>query len=147
MVKADLADVKSIVDANQMFPSEFLDEMTVEFFSGESMEKWFVIENDDKKVIGVAFCSPERMTEGTWNLLMIAVHPDAQGRGAGKQLISYAEKLVRSLDARILLVETSGLPEYQRTRDFYPKCGYSQVALIPEYYDKGDDKIIFMKSL
>jgi ribosomal protein S18 acetylase RimI-like enzyme len=147
MVKADLADVKSIVDANQMFPSEFLDEMTVEFFSGESMEKWFVIEKDDKKVIGVAFCSPERMTEGTWNLLMIAVHPDAQGRGAGKQLISYAEKLVRSLDARILLVETSGLPEYQRTRDFYPKCGYSQVALIPEYYDKGDDKIIFMKSL
>lgn len=147
MVKADLADVKSIVDANQMFPSEFLDEMTAEFFSGESMEKWFVIENDDKKVIGVAFCSPERMTEGTWNLLMIAVRPNAQGRGVGKQLMNHAEELVRSLDARILLVETSGLPEYQRTRDFYPKCGYSQVALIPEYYAKGDDKIIFMKSL
>lgn len=147
MVKADLASVKSIVDANQMFPAEFLDEMTAEFFSGESMEKWFVIENDDKQVIGVAFCSPERMTEGTWNLLMIAISPDEQGRGAGKQLMSHAEKLVRSLDARILLVETSGLPEYQRTRDFYPKCGYSQVALIPEYYDKGDDKIIFMKSL
>ncbi len=147
MLQADLADVKSIIDANQMFPSEFLNEMTADFFSGESMEKWFVIESEDKQIVGVAFCSPERMTEGTWNLLMIAVHPDSQGKGAGKQLMNHAEKLVRSLNARILLVETSGLPEYQRTRDFYPKCGYTQVALIPEYYDKGDDKIIFMKSL
>ncbi|WP_395341673.1 hypothetical protein PN836_019815 [Ningiella sp. W23] len=49
--------------------------------------------------------------------------------------------------ARILLVETSGLPEYQLTRNFYPKCGYTQVAVIPEYYDEGDDKVVFWKSL
>lgn len=147
MIPSDLPAVKLIIDDNQMFPSEFIDEMTQAFFAQESEEKWFVTEDSEKQVVGCAYCSPEKMTEGTWNLLLIAVLKTHQGNGIGKNLMQYAEFTLNSKNVRVLLVETSSLPEYKLTREFYPKCGYLQVAVIPEYYDKGDDKVVFWKSL
>ena len=87
------------------------------------------------------------MTGGTWNLLLIAVLKAHQGIGIGGELMTHVESVLSKQDVRILLVETSGLPEYRLTREFYPKCGYTQVAVIPEYYDEGDDKVVFLKSL
>lgn len=147
MLQNDLPAVKSIIDANEMFPSEYLDEMTSEYFSGDSQEIWIVAENEKVGIVAVAFCSQERMTEGTWNLLMIAVRPDCQGIGVGKAMMQHIESQVKHQDARILLVETSGLPEYEKTREFYPKCGYKQVAVIPDYYEDGDDKVVFWRAL
>ena len=147
MRNSDLPTVKSIIDDNQMFPSEYLDDMTSAYFSGKSPDHWAVVSDAKAEVLGVSFSSPERMTEGTWNMLLIAVTPRMQGRGIGSKLVEYVELKLRSKMARVLLVETSGTPEYELTRRFYPKCGYRQVALVPEYYDSGDDKVVFWKQL
>lgn len=48
---------------------------------------------------------------------------------------------------RVLLVETSGLASFERTRAFYRKCGYDEEARIREFYQAGEDKIVFRKSL
>jgi RimJ/RimL family protein N-acetyltransferase len=48
---------------------------------------------------------------------------------------------------RILLVETSGLPEFERTRAFYAKHGYEEEARIREFYRAGEDKVVFRKAL
>ena len=45
------------------------------------------------------------------------------------------------------LVETSGLPEFERARAFYRKCGYEEEARIREFYNAGEDKIVFRKAL
>jgi ribosomal protein S18 acetylase RimI-like enzyme len=45
------------------------------------------------------------------------------------------------------LVETSGLPKYDRARAFYTKCGYEEEARIRDFYTTGDDKIVFRKAL
>lgn len=145
--KSDLKSVKQIIDDNQMFPSEYLDDMASGFLKKETEELWYVSETEGKEVISIAYCAPERMTEGTWNLLLIAVSKNAQGRGVGSDLMAHVEQDLVLKDARILLVETSGLPDYELTRKFYPKCGYTQIAVIPEYYDNGDDKVVFWKSL
>lgn len=144
---SDLPQAKSIIDDNQMFPSEFLDEMTTGFLESASDELWYVAESTEGEVNAVAFCAPERMTEGTWNLLLIDVSKRCQGKGIGSELIAFIEHILVKKDARVLLVETPGLPDYQLTREFYPKCGYKQVAVIPEYYEAGDDKVVFWKSL
>jgi len=145
--KSDLNSVKQIINDNQMFPSEYLDDMVSGFLNKETEELWYVSETKTKEIIAIAYCAPERMTEGTWNLLLIAVSKNVQGLGVGNDLIKHVEQDLIFKDARILLVETSGLPDYELTRKFYPKCGYTQVAVIPEYYDNGDDKIVFWKLL
>lgn len=147
MKKSDLSSVKQIIDNNQMFPSEYIDGMAESYLRGESEERWFVVEDDTGSVISIAYCAPERMTNGTWNLLLIAVLKQYQGVGVGAQLMQYLETQLKQLNVRVLLVETSGLPEYELTRMFYPKCGYKQIAVIPAYYDDGDDKVVYWKSL
>jgi ribosomal protein S18 acetylase RimI-like enzyme len=46
-----------------------------------------------------------------------------------------------------LIVDTSSLPEFESTRNFYRKNGYTEEARIREFWKAGDDKIIYRKSL
>ncbi|MDO6445361.1 GNAT family N-acetyltransferase [Colwellia sp. 1_MG-2023] len=144
----DLPTVKQIIDETEMFPSEMLDEMTAPFFdhtNSDNEDLWFVACSDQP--VAIAYCAPERMTDGTWNLLLIAVSPKCQGLGVGKKFMVFLEQQIQNIPGRILLVETSGLPEFAITRNFYPQCGYTQVACIPDFYEAGDDKIVFLKKL
>ncbi len=58
-----------------------------------------------------------------------------------------AETALAVLGQRVLLVETSGLPEFDRTRDFYRLLGYTEEARIHDYYAAGEDKVVFWKAL
>ena len=95
----------------------------------------------------MAYYAPERMTQGTWNLLLIAVHPDRQGQGIGGAVMRHVEKTLARRGERILLVETSGLPAFDRTRAFYRFIGYDEEAQIRDYYQAGDDQVVFRKLL
>jgi len=142
----DLGAIKAVIDATELFPSEYLDEM----FSGDTEpteEQEFWLTYDDNGVQAVAYCAPEQMTNGTWNLLLIAVHPDRQSSGIGTQLVLHVETTLKKLGVRVLLVETSGTDDFVRTRSFYEQIGYDREACIRDYYDIGDDKIIFRKAL
>lgn len=142
----DLPALKTVIDANQLFPSDMLDEMISEYFSNEnSNDLWLT--HDDGKPIAIAYCAPERMTEGTWNLYLIAVHSDCQGKGIGTSMLHYIEQRLADRGERILLVETSGLTSFEQTREFYRKCGYEKEARIREFYQAGEDKIVFRKLL
>jgi ribosomal protein S18 acetylase RimI-like enzyme len=142
----DLPALKVVIDANELFPSNMLDEMISDYFTNEdSNEYWFTY--DDGKPIAIAYCAPEKMTEGTWNLYLIAVHPDFQKQGCGVSMLRHIEQKLASRGERILLVETSGLESFEGTREFYRKCGYEKEATIREFYQAGEDKIIFRKFL
>lgn len=142
----DLPALKTVIDANQLFPSAMLDEMISEYFSNEdSNDLWLTY--DDGKPIAIAYYAPEKLTEGTWNLYLIAVHPDCQGKGIGTSMLHYIEQRLADRGERILLVETSGLTSFEQTREFYRKCGYEKEARIREFYQAGEDKIVFRKLL
>jgi GNAT superfamily N-acetyltransferase len=109
-------------------------------------ERCFVRE-EEGTILGFVFYAPEPMTEGSWSLWWIVVRPEAQGRGLGGQLLQFVEDDVRGHGARVLWVETSGLPHYEPTRNFYLKHGYEIAARLHDYYAEADDQIIFRKRL
>ncbi len=142
----DTAALKAVIDANDLFPSGMLDDMMAGYFNGDAASGfWLTL--DDGGPVAVAYYAPERMTQGTWNLYLIAVHPDRQGQGRGAALLRHVEPVLAARGERVLLVETSGLPSFERTRTFYHKCGYEQEARIREFYQAGEDKVIFRKAL
>ena len=142
----DLPELKTVIDANELFPSEMLDEMIFDYFNNKNTKDyWFTY--DDGKPVAIAYCAPEKMTEGTWNLYLIAVHPDYQGLGYGTSMLKHIEQRLANCGERILLIETSSLESFEPTRKFYRKCGYHQEAKIREFYQAGEDKIVFYKSL
>ena len=139
-----LAKATGLFESNQI---EELAQMLSQHFNDEadSQGVWFT--DDDNEPVGVAYVAPERMTEGTWNLYLIAIHPDRQRQGRGAALLRHVEKMLAERGERVLLVETSGLEHFEYVRTFYRKIGYDEEARIREFYKAGDDKIIFRKGL
>ena len=144
--REDAIALKALIDATGLFPGEMLDAMLAPYFNAEATgDVWLTY--DDGAPVAVAYHAPERMTSGTRNLLLIAVHPNRQGRGVGAALMAHVEAQLAASGERVLLVETSGLPEFTRTRRFYANLGYGEEARIREFYQAGEDKIVFRKAL
>lgn len=123
-----------------------LDGMIAGYFDGSKADLWFTYVLDGSPV-SLGFCEPERMTEGTWNLLAIGVRPEHQRSGIGSAMLRYIEDRLVAQGARILLIETLGTEEFEPIRSFYRKNGYTEEARIREFYAAGADKIVFWKHL
>lgn len=107
----------------------------------------FAAVDENNKVQGFLCIGSTPITSGTYDLYWLAVHPDSSGRGIGRELLSYAENLVRSKGGRLIVAETSSQPHYLRARRFYEANNYQRVAQIRDYYKVGDDLIIYGKYL
>lgn len=106
-------------------------------------EIWFTaLENEP---VGFAYCAPEPVTSGTWNLLMLWTKEGYEGKGFGKSLVSAVEAELKSRNARLLIVETSQLPEFETARAFYEKYGFEFEAEVKNFFAEGDNKLIYTK--
>jgi ribosomal protein S18 acetylase RimI-like enzyme len=144
----DKSALIALAESVDLFGPEELEQisaMLTDYLGGNNDSGEFWVTDDDGGLIGVAYCAPERMTNGTWNVLLIAVHPDHQGQGRGAALMRYVEQTLSKRGERLLLVET--IASFEQTRAFYSKCGYEEEACIRDYYDTGQDKIVYRKLL
>jgi ribosomal protein S18 acetylase RimI-like enzyme len=139
-----LAEATGLFEPNQI---EELAQMLNQHFSDEtdSQDIWF--SDYDNELVGVAYVAPERMTEGTWNLYLIAIHPNHQKQGRRAMLLRYVEQMLAERGERALLVETSGTDDFEYVRAFYRNSGYEEEARIRDFYTNGVDKIVFRKLL
>ncbi|MDD5643879.1 MAG: N-acetyltransferase [bacterium] len=87
------------------------------------------------------------LTMGCYDLYWIAVHNDYRDNGIGKSLIQSMERNIKKDKGRAVFIETSSKPDYSSTRIFYEKCGYKKAAVIKDFYDKNDHKIIYRKNI
>lgn len=143
----DLPDLQEVVDGTELFQSEMLPAMVGSFLSGdESRDLWLTCEVDGKAV-GFCYAVPEDLTDGTWNMLALAVLPLLQGKGHGAALVAQPETTLKGREQRVLIVDTSGEATFAPTREFYRKNGYAEEARIRDFWAAGDDKIVFWKSL
>jgi ribosomal protein S18 acetylase RimI-like enzyme len=65
----------------------------------------------------------------------------------GSALVGHVENALMERGARLLIVETSGLPDFEAARAFYSKCGFTDEARIKNFFAAGDDKIVYTKLL
>lgn len=147
---ADVAAVLALAVETGLAPPDGTDEMAAilaDALAGRLGPDHVWVTDDDGGVAGVAYFAPERLTEGTWNLYMVAVQPNRQGQGRGAALLRHAEATVAARGGRLLLIESSSLPEFDRARAFYRTNGYDEEARIRDFYKAGDDKVIFRKAV
>lgn len=105
----------------------------------------FVDVNNFDKVNGYVCIGPRPLTTGTYDLYWIAVNPACQAKGIGSGLISFIEDYLKQKKARLILIETSGKPSYQKERNFYEKNSYKKLCEIKDFYNIGDSLIIYGK--
>ena len=145
-VRDDIPGLHAVLDGTGLFPSEMLEDLLEPALSGASEAMWLTAHLQGVAV-GFCYCVPEALTTGTWNMLALGISPVHQGKGFGAQLVAAAEARLRADGRRVLIVDTSGTDSFVRTRAFYAKQGYDEVARIPDYWDAGDAKVTFFKAL
>lgn len=147
VLQADVDEIKKVVDSSELFPSEYLDEMIADYFNNPNTEDIWFAYIDNKTPTAIGYCVPEKLTEGTYNLLAIGVLKELQGKGIAGEMMKYIELLLKAKGGRILIVETSSDDAQIAARNFYKKIGYTQEAVIRDFWKEGEHKIVFWKKL
>ena len=152
--KSDRSPLLDLLRSTQAFTTEEIEiaaELIDIVLTQPSQEDYHAFaaetESDSPALAGLLIVGPVPATVGAWHMYWIAVDPEFQGKGVAQQLDRQAESAARARKAYWLIAETSGQASYERTRAFYCKQGYVQLARIPDYYKPDDDLIIFGKRL
>jgi GNAT superfamily N-acetyltransferase len=145
----DLEAIRAIVASTDMFYPEEIDmavalaEACVEDGPEESGYHAYVA-FDGGEPVGYICFGPTALTQGTFDLYWLVVDKKTQGRGFGKELVRFVSRTVRSQGGRLVIAETSGRPDYQPTRAFYDRSGFTVVGDVPDFYREGDARITYM---
>ncbi len=147
--EGDLAAIDKILAATGMFSAaeiaiadELLDLVLHRPEQRDYQIQVAILEN---QLSGYVCYGPTPATEATYDLYWIAVDPQLQGRGIGRQLLQFAERDCQRRGGKLLIIETSSKESYRRTQSFYLHNGYQIEAKIKDFYAPGDDRLIFTR--
>jgi ribosomal protein S18 acetylase RimI-like enzyme len=142
------AIMKILKNTPEFTPAEVVlaDEVVSDYLFNPANSGYYILVAEiDSVVAGYVCYGPTPITEGTWDLYWIAVDHNIQGQGIGRRLMEAAEEKIRAAKGRLVLVETSSKPGYEKTNLFYQRIGYKEAARIIDFYMIGDDQIIYEK--
>jgi GNAT superfamily N-acetyltransferase len=107
----------------------------------------YVLVEEDGTVGAYACFGKNPMTKATYDLYWIATRADRMGKGYGKEMVAFVSEQARRSGGKLLVIETSSQESYGTTRRFYDRIGATLAATLPDYYDDGDDKLIYLLPL
>lgn len=101
----------------------------------------------NSKIIGYTCYGNIPCAKNRFDLFWIVVSNKYRGMNIGKLLIYETERKVSEKAGKKIYIETSSREPYYGTRQFYLNCGYKVDAVQKDYYDDGDDKVIYVKDI
>lgn len=153
LIKNDRVEIKRILEDTHHFNEDEIKvaiELIDVYLNDEKQTDYiiYVVESEDTKKAAGYICYGKRpLTDWTFDLYWIAVDPNIHGKGLGSKLVKHMETDLRTNGGKIILIETSGKPEYENERKFYTKNGYEVQTIIKDFYRSGDDLFIYRKYL
>ena len=149
-VKEKSAVMRILQDTPEFLPPEVIiaEELIDAFLEDTETSGYYIyIAEIDGEIAGYICYGNTPLTEATWDIYWVAVAHDKRGSGVGRILMKHAEDDIKKMHGKLIMVETSGKPEYNKTRRFYDTLNYQRVCQIPDYYAPGDDLVLFSKRL
>ena len=154
LIQGDRGKIKDILDDTGNFSDEEIKialELIDVYLNDKEQTDYEIFTDEDEdgsgNVRGYVCIGPRPLTKGTYDLYWIAVNPGVQSKGIGSGLIKYIEDHLREKKGRLVLIETSGKPSYEKERKFYEKNLYTELVNIKDFYNVGDGLIIYGKYL
>jgi GNAT superfamily N-acetyltransferase len=102
---------------------------------------------EDGTILAYACFGKNPMTRSTYDLYWLATRAANMRQGYGRELFALVEDEIKSRGGRLLVIETSSKEKYRGTHDFYVRIGCELAAQLHDFYDEGDDQLIFCKRL
>jgi ribosomal protein S18 acetylase RimI-like enzyme len=101
----------------------------------------------DGSMAGFACYGWESLTRGTWDLFWVVTLPEVRRQGIGGALLDEALRIATAEHGRLMVIYTSSTNAYAAARKLYESRDFARTAVVPEYYNKGDDLHIYSRQL
>ena len=151
VLEDDKENIREILHSSGFFYDFEIDvaiELAQEYLEyGVESDYYFLFAEIDGKTVGYTCFGPIACTKHSFDLYWIGVHENTRGTGLGKILMKESEKIIKDLGGKGVYIETSSRDKYIPTQRFYDSCGCDLIAQIKDFYDEGDDKLIYKRSL
>jgi len=148
LVEDDRDKIKQILIDTNNFNDEEINialELVNIYINDDSQKDYEIFVDDENGIRGYVCIGPRPLTSGTYDLYWIAVNPKVQSKGVGSGLIKFVEDHLKQKNGRLILIETSGKPSYEKERKFYEKNYYEMLVNIKDFYCIGDSLVIYGK--
>ncbi|MFO1498369.1 MAG: GNAT family N-acetyltransferase [Verrucomicrobiota bacterium] len=151
LTRSDREPVLALLDSTEAFqPHEIavaLELMDVALNKPGQQDYFPYVLEDGPTVMAYACFGKNPMTQSTYDLYWLATRRQAMRKGYGRALFAFVENEIRQRGGRLLVIETSSKESYQGTQSFYTQVGCQFAAALPDFYDVGDDRVIYFKRL
>ncbi len=107
----------------------------------------FLFAEYDGAPVGYTCFGPIACTKGSYDLYWIAVLTDLRGLGIGRELLLQSLRSIDRFGGARVYIETSARPQYGPTRSFYERNGFKEEAVLRDFYDRGDHKVIYARAV
>ena len=82
-----------------------------------------------------------------YHLYWFVVDYNYSGKGFGKMLLEKIETEIKKQSGRGIYIETSDKEQFTVTMEFYKRNGFRQTAILKDFFDLRNNKIIYYKKL
>lgn len=97
-----------------------------------------------EECVGFSYIIPKGAFHGFPYLHILAVKEEYRGKGVGKALLDYSERIASETADKLFLVVADFNPD---AKQFYERNGYQQVGEIPNLYRSGITEYLMAKNL
>ena len=110
-------------------------------------DKVFVGTVDNKIVAVVGYCPDRLETKRSYWLGWFYVHSKYRNNKYGRKLLKFVFNELKGTEAEKLFVDASSNRFYRKAVKIYLDNGFNLEATLRDYYEKGEDQIIFGREL
>lgn len=108
-------------------------------------QKYCIIAKDKDKVVGNLIFQRDFTGDNVYEFKWLATDAGFKYRPIiFKKLMNKGEEVLKN-KARIFILYTSNTNNERNTQSIFLKLHYNKVAILPDFWDDGDDRVIFMK--
>ena len=146
---ADPPRIRALVASTGVFSAEesrVAAELAETTLDGTETYRWLIAE-DAGALVGYTCFDRIPFTRSAFDLYWIAVLPERRGDGLATELMQRTVKFIAGKHGTQIFAETSSRDPYAPARAFYQRTGFAEVARFADFYDNGDDKIVYRLSL
>ena len=145
--RADKKDILKLIESWKPYhwDAEPANKHFTRFFESNDFpqDKFFVGLMDNRIVSVIGYC-PDRFNKiGIYCLGWFYTHKDYSRLGIGQRMFDFVISELKAKKARKLFVNTSSDDFYTPAVNLYLRMGFKQEGALEDFYEKGENRLIF----
>lgn len=109
------------------FDEKIRQELDAMFNSNIKPPEYYVVENDDGKIVGFAGYAQSWMSYEIYDMIWVNIDPEHQGKGLGTKLVQKIIQAINEKDGAMIML-------YCKDPEFYFKFGFKILSPLPDDY-------------